>query len=313
MRRSIILGIVFVALLAGCQRGGQKAEHKKKVIVKTNENATTQSKLEKQEKEVKQENNLPPVEKKLEKEVVKEPAKPEKHPIKKIEERPLVKFAPGTGTVAIIIDDMGNNVKEVQQLMSIHIPMTFSIIPWTPKDKEVAEEAHDKGYVVMVHMPMQAKGGERLGKEGLYVSLSDENVERSAKDMLDEVPYAVGANNHMGSLFTENTEKMRDVLSVLKDKGFFFIDSKTIADSVGYTLAKQMGVKCASRQVFLDNVVEVGAITKQLELLAKIARKKGSAIAICHPHSVTIEALKKELPALKDSGIKFVSVKKLTS
>ena len=221
-------------------------------------------------------------------------------------QRPQIK----TGSVAIVIDDMGTTLQELNALTSLNVPLTFSVIPQLPHATEVAETAHDRGYEVMVHLPMEPKGypQRRLEKNGLLLSLSDEEIDRQVRQYLELVPHAAGANNHMGSRFTEDSAKMLPVLQVLKQKRLYFLDSKTTPLSVGYSLAHEVGMKSAFRNVFLDNVQEVGAIRTQLQQAAQIARKRGYAIAICHPHKATIEALSQVLPELKAEGITFVKL-----
>ena len=190
------------------------------------------------------------------------------------------------------------------------VVMTFSIIPQLPHATEVAETAHARGYEVMVHLPMEPKGypQRRLEQNGLLMSLSDEEIDKQLRRYLELVPHAAGANNHMGSRFTEDSSKMLPVMLVLKQRKLFFLDSKTTTLSVGYSLAHEVGLKSAYRNVFLDNVQEVGAIRAQLQQAAQIARKRGYAIAICHPHKATLEALAQVLPGLKDEGITFVKM-----
>jgi len=234
------------------------------------------------------------------------PSAPKKRP------RPRVT---GPGTVAIVIDDMGSSMEEARQLLAINLPLTFSIIPGLAKSRSVAEAVHARGGQVMLHIPMEPKGfpQRKLEKNGLLLSESNAEIERQMADYLQAVPYAVGANNHMGSSFTENGEKMGVVLGVLRGKGLFFIDSKTSPDSVGYSLAKKMGLQAASRQVFLDNNQDVAAITVQLEQVAAVARKRGSAIAICHPHRQTIQALAAAMPRMQREGIRFVAASELVN
>ncbi|RII27286.1 MAG: hypothetical protein CXR31_08550 [Geobacter sp.] len=221
----------------------------------------------------------------------------------------------GSGTVAIVIDDMGSSMEEARQLLAINIPLTFSVIPGLAKSRPVAEAVHAKGRQVMLHIPMEPKGfpQKKLEKNGLLLSESDAEIERQMADYFQAVPYAVGANNHMGSSFTENREKMGVVLGVLRGKGFFFIDSKTSPVSVGYSVAKKMGMRAGSRQVFLDNTQDVGAITAQLDQVAAVARKRGSAIAICHPHRATIQALATAMPRMQREGIQFVAASELVN
>jgi len=214
----------------------------------------------------------------------------------------------GKGAIAIIVDDMGNSRLEAEQLLKIGVPLTFSIIPGLAHVREVADAAHRKGGEVMVHIPMEPKGVETkpFEKNGLLLSMSDEELTRRMHGYLDAVPYAAGANNHMGSRFTEDGGKMRIVLDLLKERNMFFVDSKTSPSSVGDRLAREMGVRTTARNVFLDNEQDLTAIRKQIGQLAAIARRKGSAVGICHPHKSTIQALTATLPALKGEGVTFV-------
>lgn len=219
----------------------------------------------------------------------------------------------GPGTVAIIIDDMGSSVAEVKAFMAIAVPLTFSVIPGLAKDREVAEAAHAGGYEVMMHLPMEPQDypARRLEANGLLVAHSGEELVKRLENLRREVPYVVGANNHMGSRFTENEEKMRVVLGELKRDGLFFVDSMTTPSSVGIRLARELGMESAARNVFLDNVQNSDAVREQLYKLAALARRRGSAIGICHPHQATIKALSTTLPDLKSSGINFVYASEL--
>ncbi|QXE91092.1 divergent polysaccharide deacetylase family protein [Geomonas subterranea] len=223
--------------------------------------------------------------------------------------------ATGPGRLAIIIDDMGTSMQELKTLQSIGQPLTYSVIPSLAHAKQVAEGAHAAGAEVMVHMPMEPEGypKQKLESVGVLVAMDDGEIANRIRSYFATVPHAVGANNHMGSRFTQDAAKMKVVLQVLKEKGVFFVDSKTSPASVGYREAKALGMKCAVRQVFLDNVQDEGAIGKQLAQAAATARKKGAAIAICHPHPATMRALKVYMPELAKSGITFVHASELTN
>ena len=214
----------------------------------------------------------------------------------------------GKGTVAIIVDDMGSSLHEAETLLAMDVPLTFSIIPGLAKGRAVAEAAHRKGCEVMVHIPMEPKEylQKPFEKNGLLLAQSDDEIQKRVEGFLGSIPHAVGANNHMGSRFTEDRRKMLIVLKVLKAKGLYFVDSKTSPASVGDSVARELGVSVASRNVFLDNEQDVAAIRAQLNKLAELARKSGSAIGICHPHKTTLQALADALPALKNEGINFV-------
>jgi uncharacterized protein len=217
------------------------------------------------------------------------------------------------GLLAIVIDDMGTNLRELDSLTEIGVPLTFSVIPGLAKSREVAETAHRRGYQVMVHMPMEPVEypKRKIEANGLLTSQDDAEITRRVREYLKVVPHAVGANNHMGSRFTEQKNKMAPVLTVLKEKNLFFVDSRTTPRSVGYSMAREMGMPTASRSVFLDNVQDAVYINDQVEEAAALARKHGSVIAICHPHQATIRALSSALPALKGRGITLVSASDL--
>jgi polysaccharide deacetylase 2 family uncharacterized protein YibQ len=208
---------------------------------------------------------------------------------------------------------MGSSVRQVESLMEINVPLTFAVIPGLDKSREVAMAARRKSFEVMIHLPMEPRDypARRLEKNGLLVAESNEEIGRQVSEYLREVPFADGANNHMGSRFTENAEKMEAALRPLREKGFYFVDSMTSARSQGRQAARAMGMRTASRDVFLDNVQDVNAIRNQVRVLARLAAKKGSAIGICHPHRATIEALAAELPLLRQQGITFVSASAL--
>jgi polysaccharide deacetylase 2 family uncharacterized protein YibQ len=126
-----------------------------------------------------------------------------------------------------------------------------------------------------------------------------------------DIPKAIGANNHMGSEFTEHEDKMRLVLGTLKARGLFFIDSVTSPASTGLRLAHEMGIRSGRRDVFLDNEQNETYIRGQLEQAVRLARKRGAGIAICHPHSATIKTLAALLPGLEKRGITLVPASRL--
>ncbi|WP_300741104.1 divergent polysaccharide deacetylase family protein [Trichlorobacter sp.] len=222
---------------------------------------------------------------------------------------------PVNAELAIIIDDMGNSLQEAHSLASIGVPVTFAIIPGLRHDREVAHYAAGQGIEIMIHMPMQSKEypQRRLEANGLLLEQSDEELRSRMFDYLSTLPQAVGANNHMGSGFTENPDKMRVVLKILKDKGLFFVDSITTPKTTGLKVAAELKLAAARRDVFLDNEQKEEYIRGQLEQAVARARKNGHAIAICHPHPATISTLAKTLPELQAKGVKLVKITRLVT
>jgi polysaccharide deacetylase 2 family uncharacterized protein YibQ len=177
----------------------------------------------------------------------------------------------------------------------------------------VALFAESQGIETMIHIPMQPKGwpGRRMEANGLLVSMNGTELRERVSGFIRDIPGAAGANSHMGSEFTEHADKMRSVLETLKSKNLFFVDSVTSIKTTGLRLAREMGIKSGRRQVFLDNEQERGYILGQLGQAVNLAKKTGSAIAICHPHPQTIATLASALPALAAQGVTLVPVSQL--
>ena len=245
------------------------------------------------------------------------PAKKPDYPVESVvpDEKapPKVLKSPGKGRLAIIIDDMGASMLEARSLSAIGVPLTFSIIPGLGSYREVAAYATSNGIEIMIHIPMQSKGWprRRLESNGLLVSMEDVDIKEHLESFTRDIPQAVGANNHMGSEFTEHEEKMTSVLRVLKGRGLFYIDSVTSPKSVGQRMALEMGMKSGRRNVFLDNEQNSSYIMGQLNQAVRQARKNGGVIAICHPHPATIKTLSAVLPTLNEQGITLVPASRL--
>jgi polysaccharide deacetylase 2 family uncharacterized protein YibQ len=157
---------------------------------------------------------------------------------------------------------------------------------------------------------MEPKGypGLNPGEGTLLVAMSDGALVETLRQNLNAFPFIVGVNNHMGSRFSEDEDKMRVVLGEIKQRGLFFLDSRTSAESKGYGLAIQMGIPAAERDVFLDNIQSPQAIRSELRRLVQLARLKGRAVGIAHPHEATLEVFGRALRQLGQEGIDLVPV-----
>ena len=222
------------------------------------------------------------------------------------------KQAGNGASLAIILDDLGTDRSAADAIFAIPYPLTLSILPNHPHSAEIAEEAHRRGYEVMLHLPMQAVGQEKAETQELRPGMTTEEVSALTGTLLNAVPYAVGVNNHQGSQATSDGPLMRELMPLLQERGLFYIDSRTTAATVAYDTAKEDGVRTAFRNVpFLDDVAEVGAVRKQLELAMRGAKAKGSAVAIGHPHPATLQALREILPKAEIEGIRLAFASEL--
>ncbi|BAT71691.1 conserved hypothetical protein [Thermosulfidibacter takaii ABI70S6] len=225
---------------------------------------------------------------------------------------------PPKAVVAVIIDDIGYTKEDAKRFATIDYPITLSIIPFTPFDTYSAKLAHKYNKAVMVHLPMEPNHSseiieklEKRTKGMLLTSMKEKTIELLLEKETGRIPFAVAANNHMGSKFTSNEYKMEVVLNFLKHKGLFFVDSRTSRHSAVCKAAKSVGVAVLKRDVFLDNSKSLNYILKQLDQLAHIALRKGYAIAIGHPHLTTYKALLVGLPKLEKMGIKVIPVNEI--
>lgn len=214
--------------------------------------------------------------------------------------------------LAIIIDDLGNDLAPADKILELPFPLTLSILPHKEHSAEIAEKAVRRGDQVILHLPMEAESTAAKPEAiELRVGMPPEEVDRVMSEMLAAVPYVIGVNNHEGSRATADPQLMAAVMSVLHARNLFFVDSRTTAATVAYDAARQAGVPAAYRNVFLDDVESRQAVLGQFELAARDASRLGSAIAIGHPHPETLAALAEGLPKLQAQGIRLVFVSSL--
>jgi hypothetical protein len=220
---------------------------------------------------------------------------------------------PSGPKLALIVDDCGQWVAIERGFIALPVPLTLSVLPHVHAGTEIAQEAHDAGKGVMLHLPMEPLSGMYPGPGEVKTSMSDAAVVAQVQDDLAQVPLAQGVNNHEGSKASADPRVMRDVMQVLAEHGdLFFIDSRTNAASVGAQEANAAGIPAASRDVFLDNREDVAYTEGQLRDAAAIALRTGSAIAIGHPRATTLAAVRAMIPQLQAQGITFVLAGSLT-
>lgn len=185
---------------------------------------------------------------------------------------------------AVIIDDFGGCTGGVSDFLEGDVPITVAIMPFTENAKKHAEWAHRNGFEVMIHLPMQPKRGRKswLGPKPITVDLSLNQVKERVIEAIQDVPYAVGINNHMGSLAVEKEEIVRAIVEVAKENHLFIIDSGTSSKSKFPEIAKELEVPILKRDVFLDDRLSSSHVYKQMIKLARVTQMKGTGIAIGH-------------------------------
>lgn len=224
-----------------------------------------------------------------------------------------VRSASGQPRLAIVIDDFGYERAQADALFRLPYPLTISVLPHLPHSADIAEEAQRRGYQVLLHLPMASSGGEKDEPVELRPGMNASTVESEVAGMLESVPGAVGVNNHQGSSGTSDPALMAELMPVLRERTLFFLDSRTTPATVAEGAARSAGVRTAARNIFLDDEQTPEAVRRQLDLAVRDAREKGSAIAIGHPHAVTLEVLSSSLPQLAHEGVSLVFVSDLVN
>jgi polysaccharide deacetylase 2 family uncharacterized protein YibQ len=212
------------------------------------------------------------------------------------EPRPLLPQA------AIIIDDMGYDMEMAEKFLRLDAVITFSIFPHSPFGKKIAAKSKAKGMDIMLHLPMEPVEYPSVnpGPGALLTAMSPEELVIRLEKNLDAVPFIKGANNHMGSRMTTVSNQMYQILSVLKKRRLFFIDSFTTMDSICRPSARLLQIPFAQRDVFLDHIQTSEVIRRQIRRLIRVAENYGEAVGIGHPHTVTYEVLREMLPELQE-------------
>lgn len=230
-----------------------------------------------------------------------------------VKEPPAVTVVKPSRKAAVVIDDMGEDMAQITRLLKLDTPVTVAILPFRAHSKDVANFAHEGGLEVLLHIPMEPKNlaENDPGKGALLVNMGIKDIRSVLNADMDEIPYITGVNNHMGSRFTEDASLMKEVLAEVKQRGFFFLDSKTTDKSKVLSVAKKAGVKSVGRDVFLDNEQDKEYIKGQFRELIGIAKKRGKAIAIGHPHAATLTALEEMIPEFEREGVEIVRVGEL--
>ena len=209
--------------------------------------------------------------------------------------------------IVLVIDDFGYRNDSISDgFLDLPVPITCAVLPGHNQSSRFAKKAINAGKEVIVHMPMQSaitSSGEDEFK--LKIGMTSEEIEWRLNEALNEIPEAVGINNHQGSKATTDGKVMAVVASVLKNKNKFFLDSRTSSKTVGENTMRSVGVPTARRHIFLDNDLSIENISKQLNKLVTVAEKKGLAIGIGHVKGNTLKVLEEEIPALVEQGFEF--------
>ena len=225
---------------------------------------------------------------------------------------PTPREAAYTGrSIAVIIDDIGFDLRIVEQLAGIPAPIAFAVLPYTPHAVEAARLLHTAGKEILLHLPMEPRvyPRESPGAGALMADMNAGEIRRRIRENLAAVPFISGVNNHMGSRFMEDEARLAIVMEELRAKGLFFVDSMTTVNSRGRESAGRTGVRFAARDIFIDHISGYAAALENLTGVFRQGRGNGlPVLMIGHPHTETVRAILDALPVWQTEGVKVIPV-----
>ena len=209
--------------------------------------------------------------------------------------------------MAIIIDDFGFNRQGTKGMLSINRPMTAAVLPFRPYSKKDAKLAKEAGLEVILHQPLEPISPQaNPGQGAIYTDMEEEEIKQTFLKNLNSLPKVSGINHHMGSKASADLRVMKQLLSVVKDKDLFYVDSSTSQHTVGAKIARQKNIPTKENHLFIDNVDKQREIEKMISRLSEVALAKKELIIVGHVKKNTAQAIKKMIPELEQKGIKLV-------
>lgn len=203
--------------------------------------------------------------------------------------------------VVIIIDDIANPA-QLSAMQSIGLKLTPSIFPIAESNKKMSEAVAKLDFF-MVHLPLEALTYHDE-METIKLSDSAEIITQKIAQIKQNMPKTRYLNNHTGSKFTASKENMELLLGVLDSHNISFVDSRTTPNTALPSIAEEQNRLILSRDIFVDNALDSASLNTQINEGIKIAKERGYAILIAHPHKETLLALKRA----KEGTLKEVDV-----
>lgn len=212
--------------------------------------------------------------------------------------------------LALVIDDLGWNAAAGDRVLALPAPITVAVLPGTPAATHLADAAARRGHEIILHQPMEALDARWPGPGALDTQQPMEEIRRRLVRNLEAIPHRVGVSNHMGSRLTAQPGAMEVVLDEIAQRDLYFLDSVTTPDSVAFRTAQARSVPSTRRDVFLDHVIRPDLIDLALSEVLQLAESRGHAVAIGHPHAITLAILEARMEEIR-ARVELVPVSRL--
>lgn len=225
---------------------------------------------------------------------------------------PLAEIPKKRHRMSIIIDDLGNNYERAKELVAISRELTFAVLPYTPYQEKVAQLALREGLDLILHLPLEPYDGKWESEPGMIrADISADEMRAAFLRIVDSMPSMLGLNNHMGSKFMEDSRAAGLLLNEVKRLGFLFVDSRTTAGSIGYGIAKNLGIPTKKRDVFLDHQRDEASVSRRFSEALALMRQQPETVVIGHPYDSTYFVLQERLGDIAEYGGELVGISRL--
>jgi polysaccharide deacetylase 2 family uncharacterized protein YibQ len=213
--------------------------------------------------------------------------------------------------VAIVIEDLGDDLRLARQVAEIQAPIAFAVDPVRPFAREVAELAKLFGREVIL-LPTTARPGD--DDDGGPRVVAIDSGENEVHDLLDQaitaVPHVVGLRYPAVTGPDVDQERMAWMLAWLKLHALYWLSDGEPHPSIRQ-LAAALAIPIASRTLILDAEPRESVVREQFAALVALARQQGPTIGIGHPYPATLEALATVLPEWGATDVEVVPVSTL--
>ena len=216
--------------------------------------------------------------------------------------------AKGHPVLVLVLDDAGHDLDDLRSFLKLPFPFTVAVIPTAPVARASAQLIRQAGKDAFLHQPMQSQGPAPREPHSLLETMSADEIRHLVSANLDTVGPVKGMNNHQGSAFTQNAEKMEIILRLCRERGLLFLDSRTTPQSVSVSLGTRLDFPVWRKDLFLDNDLDFHSLLQQLIKAMSRANHQGHAVLIGHiTHRKELYPfLKKVYPAIQKRGFRFV-------
>jgi len=221
------------------------------------------------------------------------------------------KAMPIKGRIAIVIDDWGYHLNNLEIAKSIKQHLTCAILPNLKSSRLVAQKLHSFGFEIILHLPMEPKEKYQLERNTITTTMDAGQIHSILDQDLSSILFAKGISNHMGSRITEDSRVSALIMLEAKKRKLYFLDSFVTPRSVCASLAKKIKLRFAKREIFLDNQDDPDYIKAQIIKLTDLAKENGQVVGIGHDRRNTLAVLKEVIPQLIKAGYRFVFVSEI--